>query len=287
MRIDRDRPVRERLRVLAGQRLRAGWRTLKIFLRREGMVMNDKRLRRIYQEEKLQVKPRKRRRVRLVRGPVAPPPVALNDEWGLDFMEDRLWTRRKIRALTIEDRLSREGLAVDIDFSLTGRRVTRTLDTIAWLRGYPRRLRIDNGPENCSRAMLVWAVEHDVELHFIDPGKPAQNAWIESFNARVRDEFFNLHSFRTLEDARAAAAAWLTDYNEVRPTAPSALKRRPSSLRSYPRYPRNQQPPPRLLLLHNYYWPKNGARTRTVTSLPGKLHCASLPARSLSSMVKL
>jgi len=218
VRIDRDRPVRERLRVLAGQRLRAGWRTLKIFLRREGIVMNDKRLRRIYREEKLQVKPRKRRRVRLVRGPVAPPPRSLNDEWGLDFMEDRLWTRRKIRALTVEDRFSREGLALDIDFSLTGRRVTRKLDEIAWLRGsYPHRLRVDNGPENCSRAMLEWAVEHDVELHFIEPGKPAQNAWIESFNARVRDEFFNLRSFRALDDVRNGAATWLTDYNHVRP----------------------------------------------------------------------
>jgi len=225
LRIDRDRPVRERLRVLAGQRLRAGWRTLKIFLRREGMVMNDKRLRRIYKEEQLQVKPRKRRRVRLVRGPVAPPPGALNDEWGLDFMEDRLWTRRKIRALTIEDRLSREGLAVDIDFSLTGRRVTRTLDTIAWLRGYPRRLRVDNGPENCSRTMLVWAVEHDVELHFIDPGKPAQNAWIESFNARVRDEFFNLHLFRTLEDGALPPPPGSPTTTSYGPTAHSALKR--------------------------------------------------------------
>jgi putative transposase len=214
---DRDRPVRDRLRELAAQRLRAGWRTLKIFLRREGIVMNDKRLRRIYREEQLQVKPRRRRRVRLARGPVAPPPTRLNDEWGLDYMEDRLWTRRKIRALTVEDRFSREGLALDIDFSLTGRRVTRALDDIALVRGYPRRLRIDNGPENCSRAMLDWSIDHEVELHFIDPGKPAQNAWIESFNARVRDEFFNLRLFRTLDDARRAATLWLTDYNHVRP----------------------------------------------------------------------
>lgn len=221
-RVDRDRPVRERLRYHAGRRLRAGWRMLKIFLRREGLVMNDKRLRRIYREEKLQVKPRKRRRVRLVRGPIAPPPTKLNDEWGLDYMEDRLWSRRKIRAATLEDRLSREGLSLEIDFSITGRRVVRILDAIAAGRGYPGRLRIDNGPENWSRAMLEWSVDHDVELHFIDPGKPAQNAWIESFNARVRDEFFNLHLFRSLVDVRDGAAAWLVDYNEVRPH--SALK---------------------------------------------------------------
>ena len=217
-RVDRDLPVRERLRFYAGRRLRAGWRMLKIFLRREGMVMNDKRLRRIYREEQLQVKVRKRRRVRLVRGPITPPPVNLDDEWGLDYMEDRLWNRRKIRAMTLEDRLSREGLALEIDFSLTGRRVTRILDEVAAERGcYPGRVRVDNGPENWSRAMIEWSVKHDVELHFIDPGKPAQNAWIESFNARARDEFFNLNLFRSLDDARAGADAWLEDYNEVRP----------------------------------------------------------------------
>lgn len=190
---------------------------LKIFLRRAGMVMNDKRLRRIYREEKLQVKPRKRRRLRLVRGPIALPPTTCNGERGLDYMEDRLWTRRKIHAMTLEDRFSREGLSLEIDFSLTGRRVVRTLDEIAVERGYLGRLRVDNGPENWSHAMIEWLVEHDVELHFIDPGKSAQYAWIESFNARVRDEFLNLHLFRTLADVREAAADWLTDYSEVRP----------------------------------------------------------------------
>lgn len=179
--------------------------------------MNDKRLRRLYREEHLQVRPRRKRRVRLVRGHHAPPPSMINEEWGLDFMEDRLLTRRKVRALTIEDRLSREGLAVDIDFSLTSRRVIRTLDDIAAVRDYPKRLRVDNGPENTAMAMLTWSIEHNVELHFIDPGKPSQNAWIESFNARVRDEFLNANAFWTLADMRDAADVWLIDYNEVRP----------------------------------------------------------------------
>jgi putative transposase len=119
--------------------------------------------------------------------------------------------------LTIEDRFTREGLALDPDFSLTSRRVIRTLDDIASVRGYPARLRVDNGPENVAGAMLQWSVDHNVHLHFIDPGKPAQNAWIESYNARVRDEFLNVQIFRTLPDLRDAADAWLLDYNEQRP----------------------------------------------------------------------
>jgi len=179
--------------------------------------MNHKRLRRIYREECLQVRPRKKRRVRLVRGNWAPAPTRLNEAWGLDFMEDTLLTRRKVRIATIEDRHSREGLAVDPDFSLTSRRVIRTLDDIAAVRGYPSRLRVDNGPENCAGVMLQWSIDHNVELHFIDPGKPAQNAWIESFNGRVRDEFLNTNAFWTLAEIREAADVWLVDYNEVRP----------------------------------------------------------------------
>lgn len=179
--------------------------------------MNHKRLRRLYREESLQVKPRKKRRVRLIRGNWAPAPSRLNEEWGLDFMEDYLLTRRKVRLLTIEDRFSREGLSLDPDFSLTSRRVIRTLDEIAAIRGYPSRLRVDNGPENVAGVMLQWSIDHGVELHFIDPGKPAQNAWIESFNGRVRDEFLNANAFWTLAQIRDSADAWLIDYNDVRP----------------------------------------------------------------------
>jgi putative transposase len=212
-----DAHIRDRLRDLAQRRVRFGWRRLKILLKREGIVMNDKKLRRIYREECLQVRPRKKRRVRLIRGNRSPAPTKLNEEWGLDFMEERLLTRRKVRVLTIEDRFSREGLAVDPDFSLTSPRVIRTLEEIAAVRGYPTRLRVDNGPENIAGKMLQWSVDHRVELHFIDPGKPAQNAWIESFNARVRDEFLNVHAFWTLPELRDAADVWLVDYNEERP----------------------------------------------------------------------
>lgn len=212
-----DELLRDRLRCIAQERPRFGWRRIKILLKRESIVLNHKRLRRIYREESLQVRPRKKRRVRLVRGNVSPPPVKINEEWGLDFMAEHLTTKRKVRLLTIEDRFTREGLALDPDFSLTSRRVIRTLDDIASVRGYPARLRVDNGPENVAGAMLQWSVDHNVHLHFIDPGKPAQNAWIESYNARVRDEFLNVQLFRTLPDLRDAADAWLLDYNEQRP----------------------------------------------------------------------
>ena len=212
-----DEHLRDRLRCIAQERPRFGWRRLKILLKREGLTMNHKRLRRLYCDEQLQVRPRKKRRVRLVRGNVSPAPTKLNEEWGLDFMQEYLLTKRKVRLLTIEDRFSREGLAVDPDFSITSRRVIRTLDEIAELRGYPSRLRVDNGPENIAGAMLQWSVDHNVLLHFIDPGKPAQNAWIESFNSRVRDEFLNVQYFKTLPEIREQADAWLVDYNEVRP----------------------------------------------------------------------
>ena len=212
-----DDHVRDRLRSMAQERPRFGWRRLKILLKREGLVMNHKRLRRLYCDERLQVRPRRKRRVRLIRGNVSPAPTRLNEEWGLDFMQEWLMTRRKIRLLTIEDRFSREGLALDPDFSLTSRRVIRTLDDIAAVRGYPTRLRVDNGPENIAGVMLQWSIDHNVLLHFIDPGKPAQNAWIESFNARVRDEFLNVQAFQTLPQIRDLADEWLIDYNEVRP----------------------------------------------------------------------
>jgi putative transposase len=212
-----DDLVRDRLRSIAQERPRFGWRRLRILLRRDGIVLNHKRLRRLYRAEGLQVRPRKKRRVRLIRGNSAPAPTRLNEEWGLDFMHDYLFSRRKVRLLTIEDRFSREGLALEPEFSLTSRRVIRTLDAIASVRGYPKRLRVDNGPENIAGTMLQWSIDHNVDLHFIDPGKPAQNAWIESFNGRVRDEFLNVHIFRTLAEIRDGADIWLADYNEVRP----------------------------------------------------------------------
>jgi putative transposase len=212
-----DEAIRVALRELAEQRPRFGWRRLQILLRRRELRPNHKRLRRIYREERLQVRPRKKRRVRLVRGNVTLPVTRVNEEWGLDFMEDRLFNRRKTRIMTLEDRFSREGLVVQPAFSMPAARVIRELDAVAAVRGYPSRLRVDNGPELTSHKLLAWAVEHELDLHFIDPGKPAQNAWIESFNARVRDEFLNVRIFRSLPEMHDQALDWLIDYNEERP----------------------------------------------------------------------
>jgi putative transposase len=152
-----------------------------------------------------------------VRGSATLPVTQLNEEWGLDFMEDRLFNRRKIRVMTLEDRFSREGLALEPSFSIPSQRVVRELDAVAAVRGYPTRLRIDNGPELTSRALLQWSVDHEVDLHFIDLGKPSQNAWIESFNARVRDELLNVRLFTSAPEMQVAAQEWLIDYNEERP----------------------------------------------------------------------
>jgi putative transposase len=157
-------------------------------------------------------------------------------------MEDRLFHGRKVRGMTLEDRFSREGLALQIDFSLPSLRVVRELDAIAAMRGYPKRLRVDNGPELTSLKMLEWAIEHDVELHFIEPGKPAQNAWIESFNARTRDEFFNMHLFRSLPDIRSAGENWLVDYNEVRPHSSLRYLTPKEFVESLPTNPPPQEP---------------------------------------------
>ena len=225
-----DAQLRQRVRHHAERRLRFGWRRLRILLKREGLRPNHKRLRRIYREERLQVRPRKKRRVRLVRGNVAPAPMALNEEWGLDFMEDRLLTRRKVRLLTIEDRFSREGLALDPDFSLTSRRVIRTLDQIAAVRGYPKRLRIDNGPENTAGAMLDWSVEHDVICTSsipVNPRRTFDRIVQRPSTRRVSERPSILELARPARSGRSMASrlqrfdrtSWLSHAAGVRPVA--------------------------------------------------------------------
>jgi len=212
-----DSALRVELETLAAAHVRWGYRKLHVMVRRKGIVVNHKRLRRIYRAAGLQVRPRKKRHVRYARGLTTTAPTRLNQRWCVDFLHDRLLTRRRIRALHAVDGLSRWNLALEIDHWLNSRRVIRIFDTIAAERGYPSELRVDNGPEFTSLAMLRWAAEHDVELLFIDPGKPIQNAHIESFNSRARDEFFNVHAFRSLAEARSAAAEWRVEYNELRP----------------------------------------------------------------------
>ena len=211
-----DAATKERIQSLAAQRPRWGWRRLLILLRREGSEIGEFRFLRLYRALALQVRARKKRHVRYVRGNAISALSAPNERWSLDFMHDTLASGRTIRMLMIIDDFTRECLAIDVERGFSSRRVVAVLERIAFERG-PRTLRFDNGAELTSRVMLRWDAEKSIELHFIDPGKPTQNAHVESFNGRARDEFLNLHSFLTLNDAREAAAAWLIDYNEVRP----------------------------------------------------------------------
>jgi putative transposase len=213
-----DPALRARMHELAQERPRWGWRRLFIVLRRrEGYDVGETRFLRLYRELRLQVWPRKKRKVNYVRGVLIAPATTPNERWSLDFMHDRLATGRQFRALTVGDDFTKECLALEIAHSLGSADVIRTFEAIAFARGLPKTIRFDNGSEFTSHKMLRWAAEHGVELHFIQPGKPTQNANAESLNGRIRDELLNLHSFTNIFEAREIAEAWRCDFNENRP----------------------------------------------------------------------
>lgn len=213
-----DGALRQRLRELARERPRFGSPRLTVLLRQEFGRVNHKRVERLYAEERLQL-PRRRKRLR--RGPVVRVPLVAptspHERWSLDFMSDALWDGRRFRLLCVLDDFSRQCLAIEADTSLSGGRVTRVLDRLRDLHGPPRMLVMDNGPELMSRAMLRWAEERGLALHYIEPGKPVQNAFVESFNGRLRDECLGLHWFESLSHARRRLEAWREDYNRCRP----------------------------------------------------------------------
>ena len=187
-----------------------------MLLRKEGEPVNHKRIFRIYRAAGLSVKRRKRKR--LVR--VGQPAFAAtqpNQQWSLDFVHDRLANGRTLRVLTVVDTFTRECLALDVDTCLPSRRVTRTLDAVIADRGRPQSIRLDNGAELTSRHFLSWGIDRRIELHHIQPGKPVQNAFIESFNGKFRDECLNTSWFKNLWEARRRIAAWRTEYNHERP----------------------------------------------------------------------
>jgi len=212
-----DPRLRERLRALARERRRFGYRRLLILLRREGFVVNHKRLHRIYREERLMVRKRGGRKRAI--GSRTPMPAASrpNDRWSLDFVSDQMVDARRFRVLAIYDDCTRECLAAVADVSLSGRRVGRELDLLIASRGKPRSIISDNGTELTSNAILSWCADTRVDWHYIDPGKPMQNPFIESFNGRLRDEFLNETLFTSLMQARLALEEWRRDYNTVRP----------------------------------------------------------------------
>jgi putative transposase len=214
---ERDAALRKRLRELAAKRMRFGYRRLTAMLVREGMPINHKRVYRLYREEGLAMRIRQRRRIRWS-GVVASPAAARpNQRWSMDFVSDCMSTGKVIRMLTLVDDCTRECPAIEVDTSLGGLRVRRVLDRIASERGLPEAIGLDNGPEFRGRALAAWSEERRVRLEFIQPGKPVQNAYVESFNGRLRDECLNANWFTSLSDARRKIETWRQDYNEQRP----------------------------------------------------------------------
>lgn len=212
-----DSALRERLKGLARERRRFGYRRLHVMLKREGYVVNHKRVFRIYREEGLKVKKRGgRKRALGTRAPI-PGAEAPNDRWSLDFVADQFVCGRRFRILAIFDDATRECLAAIADISLSGRRTARELGRVIASRGKPTSIVSDNGTELTSNAILAFTAENAIDWHYIDPGKPIQNAFVESFNSRLRDEFLNETLFTSLGQAKIALEDWRRDYNEVRP----------------------------------------------------------------------
>jgi putative transposase len=220
--VRRERPpdnpeIREEMHRIAEKRRRFGYRRVGILLERKGMIMNEKKLYRIYREEGLSI--RRRRGRKRARGSRSPMPAALrpNQRWSMDFVSDTFGASRRFRILAVNDDCCRENLGLTADTSISGDRVTRELDALVRLYGKPDSIVTDNGTEFTSQAVLKWAKENGVEWHYIDPGKPQQNAFIESFNGSLRDECLNEEIFDSLADARRTLARWRYDYNNVRP----------------------------------------------------------------------
>lgn len=219
-----DAPLCERLKALAAENRRYGYLRLHALLRREGRVLNHKRTYRLYAQEGLQVRTRKRRKLpRRDRLP-ATLPIRPMQRWSLDFMSDQLATCRRFRVLNIVDDHTRECPGQIVDFSISGERLARYLDDLALTHGLPEEIVLDNGPEGTSKAMFDWSERTGVALRFIEPGRPVQNAFVESFNGRFRDECLNQHWFRSLRHAREEIEAWRIHYNTERPHSSLAYK---------------------------------------------------------------
>ncbi len=219
-----DGDLRLRMRELASERKRFGSPRLHIMLKREGLVVNHKRTERIYSEEGLALRRKRRRKGAARTREVVPYPVRPNQRWSMDFVSERTVTGRRFRALTIVDDYSRECPAIEVDTSLGGARVVGVLERLAETRGLPEVITVDNGPEFAGKVMDEWAYRTEVKLSFIRPGKPVENAFAESFNGRLRDECLNTNWFVSVRHARGIIESWRQDYNEVRPH--SSLKGR-------------------------------------------------------------
>lgn len=214
---DRNVELRQKIEALAHRHKRYGVGMIHLKLRQAGMLVNYKRVERLYQDAKLQVRRRKRKKVPFGdRQPLYRPLVA-NEVWSMDFVFDRTAEGRSLKCLTIVDDATHEAVAVEVERAFSGTGVARVLDRLALSRGLPQIIRSDNGREFCGKIMVQWADRRGVTLRLIEPGKPNQNAYIESFNGRLRDECLNEHWFPNLLQARAVIETWRREYNQERP----------------------------------------------------------------------
>ena len=237
---DRNVELRARILALAQRHKRYGVGMIHLKLRQAGLLVNYKRVERLYQEAKLQVRRRKRKKVLPGERQPLIRPLAANQVWSMDFVFDRTAEGRVIKCLTIVDDATHEAIAIEVERAISGLNVTRVLDRLALTRGLPQVIRTDNGKEFCGKAMATWAHERGVQLRLIQPGKPNQNAYVESFNGRLRDECLNEHWFTHLLHARTVIERWRREYNEERPKkalgglTPSAYAKQLASTTIYP-----------------------------------------------------
>jgi len=213
---DRDEALRIRMKELATKHKRYGCRRLHKYLKREGLVVNKKRTERIYREEKLKIRVRRRKKLAAQARIEIPKAERPNQLWAMDFLQDALHNGRRFRALPIIDTFTRENFCIEVDTSITGQRVVQVLTRISAMHGLPEQIVVDNGPEFISNALDAWAYERGIKLQFIRPGKPVDNCYMESFNGRFRDECLNENWFMSLDQARKIIEDWRVDYNQAR-----------------------------------------------------------------------
>ena len=212
-----EKAIRKRLKELAEKRRRFGCPRLHVLLRREGVMINHKRTERIYREEGLSLRVRRRKKTASCTRIEIPKPQRRNHIWTMDFMSDNLANGRRLKVFSVVDEYTRRCHRIEVDTSLNGVRVCRALSEVSQAEGLPEMIIIDNGPEFIGNALDKWAYEREVKLCFITPGKPVENAYIESFNGRFRDECLNENWFMSMHDARKIIEDWRIDYNQERP----------------------------------------------------------------------
>ena len=212
-----DSGIVTRMRQLIDKNKSIGLPMMHVILKREGLVTNHKRTERIYRQQSLAIKLRKSRKRAAGTRIVLPAASRPNERWSMDFVQCSLWGGRRFRMLTVVDQFTKECPVIEVDTSITGFRVSRVLEWLSMTRGLPESITVDNGPEFAGMALDRWAYTKNVRLNFIRPGKPVENAFIESFNGRLRQECLNQHHFLDLEEARKTIEEWRMNYNDFRP----------------------------------------------------------------------